>query len=69
MYNIYSDSEIYVVVLFRTDLDSWLPDSLSTLFFRCLTISLANMDSIVEQTVIPQAFEILLSRYDPDASP
>ena len=28
-----------------------------------------HMDSIVEQTGIPQAFEIRLSRYDPDASP
>ena len=27
------------------------------------------VDSIVEQTVIPLAFEIWLSRYDPDASP
>ena len=27
------------------------------------------MDSIAEQTVIPMAFEIRLSRYDPDASP
>ena len=67
MYNIYSDSKICVVVLFRTDLDSWLPDGLSTLFFRSLTISQADfkgkvkaihVDSIVEQTVIPLAFEI-----------
>ena len=56
MYNIYPDSEICAVVLFRTDLDSWL-------FFRSLTISLADfkgkiiavhVDSIVEQTVIPR---------------
>ena len=75
MYNIYPDSEICVVVLFRTDLDSWLPDGLSTLFFRSKTISLANfkgkihMDSIMEQTVIPLVFEVRLSRNDPDASP
>ena len=67
VYNIYSDSEICVVVLFRTDLDSWLRDGSSTLFFRSLTISLADfkekfkgvhMDSIVEQTVIPLIFEV-----------
>ena len=78
MYNIYPDSEICVVVLFRTNLDSWLSGGLSTLFLRSLTISLADfkgkvkavhVDSIVEQTVIPLAFEIQLSRYDPDASP
>ena len=78
MYDIYSDCEICVVVLFRTDLDSWLPDGLSTLFFRSLTFSLADfkgkfkavqMDLIVEQTVITLAFEIRLSRYDPDAFP
>ena len=34
MYNIYSDSEICVVVLYRTDLDYWLPAGSSTLFFR-----------------------------------
>ena len=34
MYNIYSDSEIRVVVSFRTDLDSWLPDGSSTLFLE-----------------------------------
>ena len=32
--NLYSDFEICVVVLFRADLDSWLPDGSSTLFFR-----------------------------------
>ena len=42
VYNINSDSEICLVVLFRTDLDSWLPDGSSTLFFRSLTISLAD---------------------------
>ena len=77
-YNIYSDSEICVVVLFRTDLDSWLPDGSSILFFRSQTISLADfkgkfkavhVDSIVEQTVIPLVFEGRLSRNDPDASP
>ena len=34
IYNIYSDSEICVVVLFRTDLYFWLPDGSSTFFFR-----------------------------------
>ena len=34
VYNIYSDSEICVVVLFRTYLDSCLPGGSSTLFFR-----------------------------------
>ena len=34
MYNIYSDSEICVVVLFGTDIYFWLPDGSSTLFFR-----------------------------------
>ena len=48
MYNIYSDSEICMVVLFRTDLDSWLPDSLSTLFFRSLTISLADFKGKIQ---------------------
>ena len=42
MYNIYSDSEKCVVVLFRTDLDSWLPGGSSTRFFRSKTISLAD---------------------------
>ena len=42
VYNIYSDSEICVVYLFRTDLDSWLPDGSSTLFFRSQTIYLAD---------------------------
>ena len=48
MYNIYSASEICVVVLFRTDLDSWFPDSLSTLFFRSLTISLADFKGNIQ---------------------
>ena len=43
VYNLYSDSEICLVVLFRTDLDSLLPDVSSTLFFRSLTISLADL--------------------------
>ena len=34
VYNIYPDSEICVVVLYRTELDYWLPDGSSTLFFR-----------------------------------
>ena len=57
MYNIYSDAEICVVVLFQTDLDSWLSDGSSTLFLRSWTIWLADfkgkykavhLDSIVE---------------------
>ena len=48
MYNIYSDSEIWVVVLFRTDLDSWLPDGSSTHFFRSLTISLADFKGKIQ---------------------
>ena len=76
MYKIYSDSEICVVVLFRTDLDSWLPDGSSTLFFRLFLwlfsrekIKAVHVDLIVEQTVIPLVFEVRLSRNDPDASP
>ena len=42
VYNIYSDSELCVVVLFTTDLDSWLPDGSSTLFFRNWSISAAD---------------------------
>ena len=42
VYNIYSDSEICVLFLFRTDLDSWLPDGSSILFFRSKTIPLAD---------------------------
>ena len=79
VYNIYSDSEICVIVLFRTDLDSWLPGGSSTFFFRSETISLADfkgkikavhvVDLIVEHTVITLLFEVRLSRNDPDASP
>ena len=64
MHKIYSYSEICVVVLFRTDLDFWLPDSSSTFFFRILTISLVDFGGKIHL-----AFEIRLSRYDPDASP
>ena len=83
MYNIYSGSEICVVVLFRTDLDSWLPDGSSTLFFRILTISLADFKGKIQSGSyywywiqlwnklyeIPLVFEVRLSRYDPDTSP
>ena len=78
MYNIYSDSEIWVVVLFRTDLDSWLPDGSSTLSLEIRLFHLlitrekfkaVHVDSIVEQAVIPLVFEVRLSRYDLDASP
>ena len=48
MYNIYSKSEMCVVVLFRTDLDSWLPDDSSTLFFRSLTISLVDFKGKIQ---------------------
>ena len=67
MHNIYSGFEAGVVVLLRTDSDSWLSDGSSTLLFRRWTISLADLkgklkavhvDSIVEQTVIHLAFEI-----------
>ena len=48
VYNIYSDSEICVVVLFRTDTDSWLPGGSSTLFFRSWTISLADFKGKIQ---------------------
>ena len=48
MYNIYSDSEICLVVLFRTDLDSWLPDGSSTLLFRSYTILLADFKGKIQ---------------------
>ena len=78
VYNIYSDSEICVVVLFRNYIDSWLPDGSSTLSLEVrLFLWLISrgkfkgdhVDSIVEQTVIPLVFEVRLSRNDPDVSP
>ena len=74
MYNIFSDSEICMVVLFRTDLDSWLPDDLSTVRLFLWLISrekfkAVHVDSIMEQTVILLVFEVRLSRNDPNASP
>ena len=79
VYNIYSDSEICVVVLLRYDLDTCLPGGSSTLFFRSLRRFLwlisrekfkaVHVDSIVEQTVIPLVFEVRLSRNDTDDSP
>ena len=78
MYNIYPDSEIYVVVLFRIDLILVFlvvhqHFSLEVGLFRWQIsrgkLKAFHVDSIVEQTVISLAFEIRLSRYDPDASP
>ena len=74
MYNIFSDSEIRMVALFRTDLDSWLPDGSSTVRLFLWLISrekfkAVHVDSIMEQTVIPLVFEVRLSCNDPNASP
>ena len=78
VYNIYSDSEICVVVLFRTYLDSWLPDVHQQMFFRRWTISLADFRGKIqsgsrvfncETNCNSLVFEVGLSRNDPDASP
>ena len=78
MYNIYSDSEICVVVLFRTDLNPWLPDGSSTLFLEVRLFhwlisrekfKAVHVDLIDEHTVIPLVFEVRLSRNDPNDSP